>query len=524
VNEFLYIFWLVLAAWPTLADFPSSHARIEDGLGRLVGVVERDNATNGFNWSAIYDASGRRLRTVNVPVTNGVTNLGSTLTVDSYYDPQVKYAEVAVGVNGQRTWKVLGPDINGRYGGMHGVGGLEATVLETDGTIVPVLNDYFGNVLATISAATVTWNPIRVGAYGPVMGYRPATVAPGTALAETLVWRSRWMDPSGFYCLGARYYDPMAGHFLSPDPLGHAASMDLYSVCNGDPLNRFDPEGKLGRGTYLAFDFDSGTATQVNAYDIYYLGWERALAGESIANNFLAVNSTPWTDQPTESLNGQSIRMVFGDVGTAFIVAAVMFNPGVATLGSLAGVAYSSQDAGTASVGGSASDRAWAYTGLGFSVAVAGFSLWAPLSGISAAGTTATSESVTIGGARDCIACTAEQLAAVLGVEAEPLRLQQLFDLVNSQNVATWQDAVRMIEAYTGLRAGEPVAWESAGPGQYAVFTPGHVDYGFVPVDNPNISSYIFDSQQANPERGVVFPGTVPQFKGAIAVPFTRPF
>jgi RHS repeat-associated protein len=219
-----------------------------DGLGRLVGVVERDYVTNGFNWSAIYDASGRRLRTVTIPVTNSVTNVASALTVDSYYDPQVKYAEVAVSVNGVSTWKVLGPDINGRYGGMHGVGGLEATVQEADGATVPVLNDYFGNVLATIASASVTWSPIRVGAYGPVMGYRPATVAPGAVLAETLVWRSRWMDPSGLYCLGTRPYDPMGGHFLSPDPLGHAASMDLYSFCGGDPLNLFDADGRLGKG------------------------------------------------------------------------------------------------------------------------------------------------------------------------------------------------------------------------------------------------------------------------------------
>lgn len=34
------------------------------------------------------------------------------------------------------------------------------------------------------------------------------------------------------------------GLFLSPDPLGHAASMDLYSYCGGDPVNHFDPDGR----------------------------------------------------------------------------------------------------------------------------------------------------------------------------------------------------------------------------------------------------------------------------------------
>jgi hypothetical protein len=54
------------------------------------------------------------------------------------------------------------------------------------------------------------------------------------------------MDPTGYYQLGARPYDPVAGHFLSADPLGHEASMDLYSFCSGDPLNRFDPTGCYG--------------------------------------------------------------------------------------------------------------------------------------------------------------------------------------------------------------------------------------------------------------------------------------
>jgi hypothetical protein len=36
--------------------------------------------------------------------------------------------------------------------------------------------------------------------------------------------------------------------FISPDPAGHSASMDLYSFCNGDPVNNFDPDGRFGKG------------------------------------------------------------------------------------------------------------------------------------------------------------------------------------------------------------------------------------------------------------------------------------
>jgi RHS repeat-associated protein len=224
-----------------------------DGWGRLVGVVEQDTPTNGFNWTAVYDGLGRRLRTTQTPVVNGVTNAAVMVTLDSFFDPLVEFEELGVAVNGARTWKVMGPDLNGRYGGMQGVGGLEATVRESDGTVTPVLDDYFGNVLATISGTAVNWNPVRVSGYGPVLGYQSPTLTAGTPLAETLLWRTHRIDPSGFYYLGARYYDPLAGHFLSPDPLGHAASMDLYSAFNGDPVNNFDPDGRapiMGGATY----------------------------------------------------------------------------------------------------------------------------------------------------------------------------------------------------------------------------------------------------------------------------------
>ena len=50
--------------------------------------------------------------------------------------------------------------------------------------------------------------------------------------------------------LGARYYDPAAGQFLSPDPLGFAGGPNLHAFAHGDPVNFFDPDGRLGRGVW----------------------------------------------------------------------------------------------------------------------------------------------------------------------------------------------------------------------------------------------------------------------------------
>ena len=61
-------------------------------------------------------------------------------------------------------------------------------------------------------------------------------------------WRGYRTDATGFILMGDRYYDPIAGRFISPDPLGHEASMDLYSYAGGDPVNFVDPTGRGADG------------------------------------------------------------------------------------------------------------------------------------------------------------------------------------------------------------------------------------------------------------------------------------
>ena len=149
-------------------------------------------------------------------------------------------------------WKVYGPDLNGRFGGLQGTGGLEAVILDADGTTTGVINDQFGNGVATVtgtgSSASVTWNTTRVGAYGPLPGVQAQTLTDVTQLAAATAWRSHRIDPTGFYWLGARYYQPTSGRFLSADPMGQAASPSLYDFCNGDPVNFFDPTGRCKNG------------------------------------------------------------------------------------------------------------------------------------------------------------------------------------------------------------------------------------------------------------------------------------
>ena len=81
--------------------------------------------------------------------------------------------------------------------------------------------------------------------YGPLPGVQAQTLTDVTQLAAATAWRSRRIDPTGFYWLGARYYEPTSGRFLSADPMGHAASPSLYDYAGGDPVNHTDSDGRL---------------------------------------------------------------------------------------------------------------------------------------------------------------------------------------------------------------------------------------------------------------------------------------
>ena len=50
-------------------------------------------------------------------------------------------------------------------------------------------------------------------------------------------------DASGMQMLGARYYVPRLGRFLTQDPIGQEGGLNLYAYCSDSPLLRADPKG-----------------------------------------------------------------------------------------------------------------------------------------------------------------------------------------------------------------------------------------------------------------------------------------
>jgi len=262
-----------------------------DARGRLYSVTERDASNSGYNWTAMYDGLSRRLSTTSILVTNGVALTSQPTTINSYYDPQMEFLELGVSYGLTTEWKLYGPDLNGRYGGLNGTGAFDA-VSPYLNLFNPVISDFRGNILGVVTNGVVSWNPARPTGYGSVPGYRPVALASGVNLAQSSAWRGKWVDITGYYNVGLRPYNPISGGWLTYDSTWNERDPNSYTFAGGDPINYFDSDGRFGKGFYNATgDLISGTAGLVNnAYFSMSYGLAAMTYGTDQANQWYGQN------------------------------------------------------------------------------------------------------------------------------------------------------------------------------------------------------------------------------------------
>lgn len=104
------------------------------------------------------------------------------------------------------------------------------------------LTDASGNVSRLVNAVgTVT------GFYGydPYGGHMTATGA--DAGTNPFRFASAYLDPTGLYKMGARYYNPATGRFMSQDSVTHTGDLtqgNRYAYAGDNPTNALDPTGQ----------------------------------------------------------------------------------------------------------------------------------------------------------------------------------------------------------------------------------------------------------------------------------------
>jgi RHS repeat-associated protein len=236
-----------------------------DARERLHSVTERDASNSGYNWTATYDGLNRRLSTTSILVTNGVAFTSPPTTINSYYDPQLEFLELGVSYGLTTEWKLYGPDLNGRYGGLNGTGGFDA-VSPYLSLFDPTISDFRGNIIGVVTNGVISWNPSRPTGYGAVPDYRPVALANGADIAQSSAWRGHWVDITGFYNVGARTYDPIAGNWLSFDPIWNDIDPNGYTFCGGDSVNSFDSNGRLDPNAPYEADLEQNADFQNELY------------------------------------------------------------------------------------------------------------------------------------------------------------------------------------------------------------------------------------------------------------------
>ena len=173
-----------------------------DAENRLVSV------SGGAAASFVYDGDGRRVKAT----VNGVT---------SYY----------VGDH----YEVSGGVVKKYY-----TAGGQRIALRSGGVLSWLLSDHLGGTAHTVGGTTET-GEVRYRAFGTTR------FTSGTTPTSYRFTGQREESALGLYYYNARWYDPVLGHFLSPDSIvpaaGNALDYHRYAYTRFNPLKYTDPSG-----------------------------------------------------------------------------------------------------------------------------------------------------------------------------------------------------------------------------------------------------------------------------------------
>ncbi|HEY9264766.1 MAG TPA: RHS repeat-associated core domain-containing protein [Mycobacterium sp.] len=186
-----------------------------DAEGELSKVTEGSATTGQY----VYTADGERLlrteggkATLYLPGGTEVTASGSVLSAQRYYQFNGQTVAVRTGAG-------------------------------TSGTTT-IVADHHGTGVVQVAQATNTMSRRYTDPYGQARGAAATWTGDRGFLDKT-------QDATGLVQVGARYYDPLIGRFVSVDPvmdLSDPQQWNAYSYSNNNPLTWSDPSGEIPIG------------------------------------------------------------------------------------------------------------------------------------------------------------------------------------------------------------------------------------------------------------------------------------
>jgi RHS repeat-associated protein len=233
----------------------------------------RDTAVSSSWRSYTYDTRGNvtadGLRTFTNDDANQPTSISGSGAGTYTYDGNVRRVKTVAGGATTYTFYSRAGELLGRNNRTTSkmtdylsVGG-QTFVSVTNGVASYPINDHLGTPLwvasqsGTISASeTYNYNPSGEALAGSGSGHLDAQGFTGHV-----------EDASGLTYMQARYYDPVVGRFLQPDPIGYAGGLNLYAYVGNDPINVTDPAGLDGDPLWtvtISFGTDWSSAGRIS--------------------------------------------------------------------------------------------------------------------------------------------------------------------------------------------------------------------------------------------------------------------
>ena len=243
----------------------------------------------------------------------------------------------------------------------------------TSGAVYPLV-DHQGSVRAYAGTDGI------VAAYDYYPYGAVSAVYPSSSPVGERRWQDKELDDAtGNYYFGARFYNPLLGMWLVPDPAGQY--VDPYGY-GGDPLNLIDPTGLWAVGAGLVFGYDKAHGFNIGlgfAFDVgvgpsYNMSYTWNYDGSNTANLSASLSApifgTPlwanfggglsYNSETGYALTGQA--GVSAGVGDLLCVGA---NVGGGLYWSntefLGGTAYAEAYANVAGVYGASAGKEWGY-------------------------------------------------------------------------------------------------------------------------------------------------------------------